>query len=200
MPQGTLNFYDGSTANPPLNATSIVYTGNSAVYSLTTLGQRPHHHRDLHRHRRQLHQQHEQHPIHRQQGRHLGVSSAPISPPAPTYGQAVTLNATVLMNPTLAGYGVPTGNITFWDGPVGTGINLGTNQWSTASANGQASITTNATGLGSPGPRGSTPFTPSIRGTARSAPAPAPSYSPSAPRLPPRTSPPIRPAPTAGPI
>src|SRR5439155_14236063 len=45
------------------------------------------------------------------------------NPNPSTYGQTVTFTATVTAKP---GAGTPSGNVTFWDGPVGTGTNLGT--------------------------------------------------------------------------
>jgi hypothetical protein len=64
--------------------------------------------------------------------------TATASPSPPVYGQAVVLSATVSV--TGAGAGTPDGSVTFWDGPVGTGKNLG----SAPLVGGHASLTVNA--------------------------------------------------------
>src|SRR5262249_9742680 len=54
----------------------------------------------------------------------VSVTANPVMPPGSVFGQGVTFAATV--NVTSPGSGAPTGTVTFFDGAVGTGTNLGT--------------------------------------------------------------------------
>lgn len=145
VPQGTVTFYDGSTLNPALgsapvvsgaatfNTSNFTFAGTHTIFAVFTPNNNNYN----------PGQQSTPFVVNKATTQTVITSTVPSNP---TFGQQVTFNVTVSRNPIIdLSYGMPTGTVTIWDGPAGTGVNLGTG--AVDSTTGIAVILTTSSGL-----------------------------------------------------
>ena len=145
VPTGFINFYDGSTSNPPLNSSPIAYSGGTVSFSISSLLLGAHTIIAKFTPTNANYTGSQASYAFNVLAATTSTSIINVAPATPTYGQQVVFTMQVVPNPTIApAFGLPTGTIVLRDGSA-VGPVLGTGNVNPA--NGQATVTTTAFGL-----------------------------------------------------
>ena len=147
-PTGTLNFYDTSITNPPLNAAPVPYSGGTVQLTTSSLTQGSHTLIVVFTDSSGNFVNDSENVTFVVNPATTQTSFVSSSPASPVYGQAVTFTISVVANPDISATFptlVPSGNVNLYDGVISAGTLLGTGALNTATN--QATITTTTTAL-----------------------------------------------------